>query len=170
MYTKVGIFLIIVMLGGLSCSVSRTTSSPSREGEYTGPDHQNVPRILFLDYLMIYDEVNESRSVALNQMILSDGTLKEIKDHAYNPQEYDLVFSLLDQNNKEIHRQIIQDPLRRVVEFDDGDGNLRSRTIQSDSAHFFVRLQLHEQAAAVHIQQISGNGNPNIHLLSSQIQ
>ncbi len=170
MFNKVGVFLIFVVLGTLSCSVTRNPSSPSHEEGAAGSANQKVPRILFLDYLMIFDGVKESRSVNLNQMILSDGALKEKQAHPFNPQKDDLVFRILDQNNKEIHQQLIQDPLKRTVEFEDGDGNLRSRTIQSDSAHFFVRVPFQEGAATVNIQQITGNGNQNIHLLTSPIR
>jgi hypothetical protein len=170
MYKNVGVLFIIVVLVTMSCSVTRNNSTSSPEEGKAGPARQKAPLILFLDYRMIYDEVNESRSVELNKKILSEGTLKEKQAHSFNPQKDDLVFTVLDRNNREIHQQFIRDPLRRTVEFEDGDGNLKSRTIQSDSAHFFIRLQLQEDAASLNIQQISGNENDYIHLLTSPIR
>lgn len=157
-------FLTALLLS--ACSVSKRSSGHESD---TG-DQSTQPRILFLNYEVEVDPTTSNRSARLINMTISNGSIKEGSRPSREPVPNDLVITLLDEENQVMHLEYIPDPLNRSVEFVDNDGNLGFKTIQSDRAQFFVRLQLEKDATSVMIEQFTAKDHQNVPLLTNQIQ
>ena len=157
------LFLLVTSL--ISCHVYKNASS-----SVTGDSKaEEVPRILFLDYQVSRDTLNETLNVQLINMIIVNGKIKERPAGRFQPGQGDLELQVLDNQQQIITHQYIAYPLDRSVEYANDNGQLERRMVHLDSAQFSVRLQLEPGASSIVIKRFIDDNEGTL-LLQTPIQ
>ena len=166
MQTRIWNILLFLLLTGLiSCHVYRNTSS-SLTGENKA---EEVPRILFLDYQISRDTLNESFNVQLINMLVVNGKIKERPVARHQAGQGDLELQVLNSQQQIITHQYIANPLDRSVEYPNDNGQFERRMVHLDSAQFNVRLQLGPNACSIVIKRFIDENEGTL-LLQTPIQ
>ena len=166
MRTRVSNVLLYIMVTSfISCHVYKNSTSPVPGDKQT----EEVPRIMFLDYQVSRDALNETYLIKLISMIVVNGTIKEQPPALSNPVQGDLELQVLNGQQEIITRRYIADPLDRSVEYANDNGQFERRMVHLDSAQFNIRLQVEPGAGSIVIRRFIDE-KEGILLLQSPIQ
>ncbi len=133
--SKVLLFVcILFVLSG--CKASKEQVAEENEAEILLV--QNTPEILMVSFSM------DSRdSVKLINSMKNPGRLRGEQYSKSEPGEGDLILSFLNESNIVCSKTIVENPMLRKVEYSETDdlSTLTAKTIELDSAEFFIRVQ-----------------------------
>ena len=137
------LLLLAILL--ISCGVSKKTE-PSQEN--TTSVDENV--IVFLALKINRDSIQQKNTIELVSKTIASGKMKDLLQSQSKPENY----LTIDQytQGKLVKTSIIQHPLFKQVEYSDGN-NLTSKSIELDSANFFIRLQLSGSSNKIKISE-----------------
>lgn len=152
--------VLMVMVSAWSCKVPERTTATSD----TEKGAVETPRIIFLNYAISENISDREYTVTLINKIISNGKMKENANLPVVPKMDDLEYIVSDNNEKELLRSFIANPLDKTLEFVDDDGHLAKKDIRLDSALFSLRIQLDPDARFISIERYKGPDNANIHL------
>jgi len=99
---------------------------------------QNTPELLMINFSM------DSRdSVKVINALKNPGRLRSAFNLKSEPSDGDLIISFLNEANIVCSKTIVENPMKRKVEYSDTDdlSTLKSQTVKLDSAEFFIRVQ-----------------------------
>lgn len=102
---------------------------------------QHTPEILMVNFSM------DSRdSVKVINSMKNPGRLRGEFDSKSEPREGDLIISILNEANVVCSKTIVENPMVRRFEYSETDdiSTLTAKTIELDSAEFFIRVQFDE--------------------------
>ena len=102
---------------------------------------QNTPQIMMITF-----SIDSRDSIKVINAVKNPGRLRGWDDSKSEPGEGDLVISFLNETYLECSKTIVQNPLIKRVEYSETDdiSTLTSKTIDLDSAEFFIRVQFDE--------------------------
>lgn len=126
---------VLVFLSG--CKASKV----AEEGDEEIILIQSTPEIVMITFSM------DSRdSIKVINAAKNPGRLRGWDDSSSEPGEGDLVISFLNETNLVCSKIIVQNPLVKRVEYSETDdiSTLTAKTIDLDSAEFFIRVQFDE--------------------------
>jgi hypothetical protein len=119
-----------------SCKASKEQVAEENEAEILLV--QNTPEILMVSFTM------DSRdSVKLINSMKNPGRLRGEQYSKSEPREGDLIISFLNEANIVCSKTIVDNPMIKKVEYSETDdiSTLTAKTIELDSAEFFIRVQ-----------------------------
>lgn len=125
----------LVFLGG--CKTSKEQVAEDTEKEILLV--QNTPEILMVNFSM-----NAMDSVKIVNSIKNPGKLRGGFDAISDPGEGDLIISFLNDSNVICFKTIVENPLKKKVEYSETDdlSQLTAKTFDLDSAYFSIRVQM----------------------------
>lgn len=137
--------LLLLSILLISCGVSKKTESSQ---ETTTSSDENV--IVFLTLKISRDSIQQKNTIQLVSKTRASGKIKDLLQSQSKPENY----LTIDQfaQDKLVKTSIIQHPLFKQVEYSDGN-NLTTKTIELDSADFFIRLQLNGSSNKIKISE-----------------
>ena len=142
---------VFILISITACQLSCAGKKPLAETE---PDPELPPKILFLNYMIRTNE-NGSKSIKLINQITAEGKLKDTSEKKAKGTEGDLLCSVQNNENQEIEKFVVENPLKITVEFINDLGNFEKKLITLDSAQFSIRMQLHPKARHIRISEWS---------------
>jgi hypothetical protein len=128
-----------------------------------------LPRILFLNYSIVNNNLIDEYKITLINKIISEGQIKETTTEFQKPKIDDLEYIVLDKKSQAIKRGFLANPLNKTIEYVTEDGKLAKKDIRLDSALFALRIQLKPIAESVVLERFTGLNSENIHLLTTKI-
>jgi hypothetical protein len=132
------VFILIIFISVSFMGCKTTKEQISDEGDAEIVLVQNTPEILMINFFM------DSRdSVKVINTLKNPGRLRGEFDSKPEPGEGDLIISLLNETNIVCSKTFVENPLVRRVEYSETDdiSTLTAKTIDLDSAEFFIRVQ-----------------------------
>ncbi|PQV48276.1 hypothetical protein CLV33_105126 [Jejuia pallidilutea] len=130
----------------ISCIANQDISASEKKSEI-----RYKPKIVFVSYSIKKNE-NGNKTVAFLDSKKVDGTLKnqkKILDKKGNLG--DLVCAQLDASSSIVSQQLVENPLKKTIEYVDETKNFKVVQIALDSAKFTVRLQLYPETKYIAI-------------------
>ncbi|UKM65142.2 hypothetical protein GSB9_01704 [Flavobacteriaceae bacterium GSB9] len=132
-------FLVCFLLMVFSCGTSKKASVPLK------PKVSNT--IVFLNY-KLKKLPNGNKEVEFISKKVTEGILKKgVAEATNNPEN--LVCIQYNKNGKALNKTIIENPLRKSLEFIDDEMRLKTKVLDLKEADFSVRMQLDPKAKYV---------------------
>lgn len=150
----------------VSCSPARHTHNSEQDGNNVG-DH---PKILFLDYQITRDSTRTNYTAQLINMIITEGSIKDVMQKSFQPENNDLKLLVLDKNHQAMIHHHIPNPLDKSVEYVNDAGQFERKMIHLDSAQFSVRLQIESDAESILLNRIHDEDKEGTLLLKTTIR
>lgn len=127
------------MIALFSCVKKGNKSNLVQAASKTESTESAQPQILFLD-IQCFKNKSGKDTCVLGNKILVDGRLKKQSNHFHEeePGTYTCVF--LDQDNKELNRVTVENPLKRRMEVYLEGGKITSDEVKFDSSSFSLRI------------------------------
>lgn len=128
------IIWFLVFLSGCKASKDQITEEANSEILPV----QNTPEILLVNF-----SINSRDSIKVINTLKNPGRLRGTFDSKPELAEGDLIISFLNEADLVCYKSIVDNPLIRRVEYAESDdiSSLTAKTIDLDSAEFFVRVQ-----------------------------
>jgi hypothetical protein len=130
------LFITCILIFFIGCKASKEQVAEENEAEILLV--QNTPEILMVSFSM------DSRdSVKLIKSMKNPGRLRGEFYSKSEPGEGDLIISFLNEANIVCSKTIVENPMIKKVEYSETDdiSTLTAKTIELDSAEFFIRVQ-----------------------------
>jgi len=130
------LFIACILIFFVGCKASKEQVAEENEAEILLV--QNTPEILMVSFSM------DSRdSVKLINSMKNPGRFRGEQYSKSEPGEGDLIISFLDETNIVCSKTIVENPMIKKVEYSETDdiSTLTAKTIELDSAEFFIRIQ-----------------------------
>jgi hypothetical protein len=160
LYIVFAAYAFFAIFNLLSCKVSENLSKTSgRSGQ-----SKSIPRIIFLNYSLAYDSLQQEYILRLLNKIITEGKLKNTID-SKNPVAGDLAYSVLDKDMQILYGNYVASPLERTVEYTDNNGRMGKKDIRLDSTQFSLRIPLDPAARFISMELYKGGGSENVKLL-----
>jgi hypothetical protein len=132
------LFIFIIFLSAFfeGCKVSKDQITNEDKTEIILV--QNTPEILMINF-----SIDSRDSVKVINSLKNPGRLRGAFDSKSEPGEGDVIISFLNETNLVCSKTIVENPLIRRVEYSETDdiSTLTAKTIDLDSAEFFIRVQ-----------------------------
>ncbi|WP_373522205.1 hypothetical protein [Aquiflexum sp.] len=143
------ILTVLILISLAACKASK--EQVTEENDAAIVLVQNTPEILMVSFSM------DSRdSIKLINSMKNPGRLRGEFDSKSEPYEGDLIISFLNEANVVCSKTIVENPMIRKVEYSETDdiSTLTAKTIELDSAQFFIRIQYEECFKHLKIEKI----------------
>ncbi len=144
-------YLLMIVLSALylsSCKSARQSAPPAAAATI-------FPQIIFLNFKIQSDSVANTESAWVINHIITPGKLKQhIAAEAPTMAPNSLVCSFRDAAMRPLRQIILEDPLRRSVEFAEQNGQLTTRIIRLSEAEFSLRTQLEPGSVFIVLEKI----------------
>lgn len=130
------ILTVFILISLAACKTSK--EQVTEENDTAIVLVQNTPEILMVSFSM------DSRdSVKVINSMRNPGRLRGEFYSKSEPKEGDLIISILNEANVVCSKTIVENPMLRRFEYSETDdiSTLTSKTIELDSAEFFIRVQ-----------------------------
>lgn len=134
--------------------------SSNRKKEVDKMPLPDGPQIIFLNYNFSKNTTGQPTVEFINK-IITDGKIKKNTSAISNPQIGDLAIIELDQNEKEVAKIFVKNPLSKTVEFANEEGQLSKKQVDVETAQFALRMQLNPLTQSIAIQQLNETDNNN---------
>ncbi len=146
------IFIIIGCFILHACRSPRPTAEPPVEVLTTITEEA---QIIFINFKMAFDSLNNTETTAWMNHILVPGQLKPNSDNfEYKNQKTNLLYCKFWNNSMQLLHQIILDhPLHRTFEYLNDDGQLATRSVYLPEAEFSIRTNLPAGAVWVTLER-----------------
>ncbi|WP_194976791.1 hypothetical protein [Aquiflexum lacus] len=144
------ILIVFVLVSLVACKTSKESVAEENEAEVMLV--QNTPEILMVSFSM------DSRdSVKLINSLTNPGRLRGELNSKSEPGEGDLIISFLNEANIICSKTIVENPMIRKVEYSETDdlSTLTAKTVELDSADFFIRVQYDECFKHLKVEKFS---------------
>jgi len=165
--TEIPALLLLILLSILiACNPPKNTQSSDSQKN----NGAETSRILFLNYQLTRDSTRANYSAQLINMIIREGTIKDLMKEVDQTKEDDLEVLVLDRNQQTMTHRYIPNPLDKSVEFVNDAGQLEYKMIHLDSTQFSIRLQIEPGAGSILLNRFLGKDNEGTLLLKTQIQ
>ncbi|WP_373494367.1 hypothetical protein [Aquiflexum sp.] len=125
---------------------------------------QSTPEILMVSFSM------DSRdSIKVINTLKNPGRLRGGFDSKSEPVEGDLIISFLGETNIVCSKTIVENPMIRKVEYSETDdiSTLTAKTIELDSAEFFIRIQYDDCFKHLKIEKFTDDMLVDLKLISN---
>ena len=136
-------FLLVMLI----CSCG-TTKDTANEVEPPTVAPAETAKIGFYNY-HISKSAEQLIQVKFIDKIIVNGKLKKDGSVNSNSQKNNLKLIQKDSNNRPLDSIYIENPLSKIVEYVNDDGEFEKRTINLDQAEFSVRLQLNPKTTEI---------------------
>jgi len=149
-----------------SCNPPKHTYRSDHNGSKAGVSSN----ILFLDYQLARDSTSSLYNAQLISMIIVEGSIKTIRQNAFQAEKNDLELLVLDKNQQVLTQLHIPNPLDKSVEYVNDAGQFERRLIHLDSTQFSIRLQVETEASSIMLKRFIGDNNEGILLLNTPVK
>lgn len=146
------ILIVFILISLEACKISKEQVADENETEILLV--QNTPEILMITFSM-----DSKDSVKLINSMKNPGRLRGESYSKSEPREGDLIISILNEANVVCSKTIVENPMVRRFEYSETDdiSTLTSKTIELDSADFFIRVQFDECFKHLRVDKFSND-------------
>lgn len=151
-YNSIFILVVFVLISLVACKTSKEQVANENDTEILLD--QRTPEILMISFSM------DSRdSVKVINTMKNPGRLRGVFDSKSEPGEGDLIISFLDDANVVCSKTVVENPMIRKFEYSETDdiSTLTAKTIELDSAEFFIRIQYDECFKHLRVDKFSND-------------
>lgn len=164
-YTRIA--LTLLLLSGLpSCRLGKDAILTR---EAPAPTIKSEPSLLLLHYCIKKAPVGSACEIRLVSQSKSPGKLKPAIRESAESSPGDLICLALNASDQAVQQIRIENPLRKTLEYVDADGQFATKTMETDSAHFLLRIPYDPQIKAIALDQINDPEKTKTRLLLSKI-
>jgi hypothetical protein len=130
------LFITCILIFFIGCKASKEQVAEENEAEILLM--QNTPEILMVSFSMDFRD-----SIKVINSLKNPGRLRGEFYSKSEPGEGDLIISFLNEANIVCSKTIVENPMIKKVEYSETDdiSKLTAKTIELDSAEFFIRVQ-----------------------------
>ena len=140
-----------------------TGLKPTVDNASTGPTFQYNPeeaQILFFNLSISKASKKDKTQVVLVETIVSKGKIKRDYPKSSPVKAFQLRCSFLDDQKNVLKQTTINHPLYRRYEYQDDEGQMQSKVVESNEGQFSLRTQLTEGIVYLQVEEILEDNQP----------
>jgi len=155
--------LLVVLMLQMACDSTKKAASnekPSDEKPFIQYNPEQ-PHILFFNLTIRKADQEKNKAVELVNTKVVEGKIKRDFPPSVSPRPFQLLCSFLDKEEKILKQTAIDHPLYKRYEYQNDQGELSSKLVESDDGQFSLRTQLTEGMHYLKIEETLKDNQPN---------
>ena len=142
--------LFLCVLG--SCIISKQKNIPTSE-QKSLEKSESTAKLIFINFIIIKDSAQDNSTVNITQVKITEGRIKKKNlPDIYQPvYQNELRCVIVDKNEKNIYKTILEHPLFKRYEYSMEDGSISAKNIVLKKAVFFIRTDYNPDMKYVHV-------------------